>query len=79
MPCRALEPILESIFKKYAGKAIFAKLNVDDEPEIASRGGITNIPTIIVYGNGKEVERFVGFSPFTIYGLEEALRRLSRW
>ena len=60
MPCRMQTPIMESLAKKLAGKATISKLNVDENPETASRFGITGIPTSVLLKDGKEVQRFVG-------------------
>jgi len=60
MPCLVMAPIVESLAKKYAGKALFAKVNVDENPGLAMRFGIYGIPTFIIFVNGKEVRRIVG-------------------
>ncbi len=60
MPCRMQAPIMESLAKNVAGKATISKLNVDDNPETASRFGITGIPTSVLIKDGQEVQRFVG-------------------
>lgn len=66
-PCRMLAPILENVSEKLAGKAKIFKLNVDDNPAIASRYGITGIPTVIVFKNGKVEKQFVGVQPERTY------------
>ncbi len=68
MPCRMQGPIMESLAKSAAGKATISKLNVDDNPETASRFGITGIPTSVLLKDGVEVQRFVGVQS------EDALR-----
>ena len=60
MPCRMQAPIMESLAIDVAGKATISKLNVDDNPETASRFGITGIPTSVLIKDGQEVQRFVG-------------------
>jgi len=60
MPCHMMAPVVEALAKKYAGKAIIAKLNVDENPEIAQRYYIMGIPTFIIFKNGKPVEKIVG-------------------
>lgn len=57
-PCRALAPELEAVAQ---GGAIVAKVNVDDEPELAQEFGIQSIPNIIVFKDGKPVRQLVGF------------------
>ncbi len=59
-PCIAMEPALKKLEEEMANIA-FAKLNVDDNPEIAREYGIMSIPTLLVFINGKEMERIIGF------------------
>ncbi len=59
-PCKALAPILEEIQKKYEGKIKVVKINVDEEESIAAKLGISSIPTVIFYKNGKTVASFLG-------------------
>jgi thioredoxin 1 len=63
MPCRMIAPIVEELAKEYAGKVVFGKLNTDESPEIASRYGISAIPTLIFFKNGKPVDQIVGAMP----------------
>ena len=60
MPCLMLAPTLESLAEEYKGKVAFAKLNVDENPIIASEFGITAIPTLIIFKNAQPVERITG-------------------
>ncbi len=60
MPCRFYEPIFEKVARKFGGKAIFARLNVDESPLTAGRLGISAIPTTIIFVKGKPVKRIVG-------------------
>ncbi len=62
-PCRALAPVIEEIAAEYNGKAFIGKLDVDANPLTAERFGVYSIPTLIVFKNGKEVERLVGLCP----------------
>ncbi|MBD3419529.1 MAG: thioredoxin [Chitinivibrionales bacterium] len=66
-PCQMVGPIIERIGEKTAGKAKVFKLNVDENPETASRYGITGIPTVIVFRQGKIDKKFVGVQPEPIY------------
>ena len=50
-PCRMLAPVLDELAEKYDGKVRFGKVNVDDEPLLASRFGIASIPTLIFFKN----------------------------
>ncbi|HRR96807.1 MAG TPA: thioredoxin [Candidatus Ratteibacteria bacterium] len=63
MPCRMVSPIIENLSKKYEGKVSFGKLNVDQQQDIAVKFGIMSIPTIIIFQNGKEVDRIIGAMP----------------
>jgi thioredoxin 1 len=59
-PCRIQGPIIEQLAVEYKGRATIAKLNIDENPVISARFYIQSIPTIIVYKEGKAVERIVG-------------------
>ena len=59
-PCRMLSPVIESLDKKYEGKAVIGKVNVDEEQELAIRYGVMSIPTVIFFKNGQEIGRKVG-------------------
>lgn len=60
-PCRMLAPVLDELAEKYDGKVRFGKVNVDDEPLLASRFGIASIPTLIFFKNGKIQKQTVGY------------------
>lgn len=60
MPCKMIAPTVEAIAKDYAGKVKVAKVEVDEAGETASRFNVMNIPTLILFKDGKEVERIVG-------------------
>jgi len=59
-PCKVQDPYLEQIARETGDDVIIAKLNVDDNRYIAGREGVRNIPTMILYKNGKVVERLDG-------------------
>ena len=61
-PCRALEPTIEELSKKYEGRVDFRKLDIDANPSTPQRYGIKGIPTLIVFDGGRELERIVGAS-----------------
>ncbi len=71
-PCRMLAPILEELAEDYDGKAVIGKINVDEEPELANRFGITSIPTILLFKDGQISATSVGYRPKE--QLEELLR-----
>lgn len=60
MPCKIFAPVLEEVSEQMEGKADFYKLNIDDFGEIASKYGISSIPTVIVFKEGEPVDRMVG-------------------
>jgi thioredoxin 1 len=62
-PCRAIAPVVEQLAKEYSGKAVFGKLNVDENPETAQKFGIMAIPTLLIMKGGQEVDRIVGALP----------------
>jgi len=59
-PCRMLAPTIEAIAEQYWASASVVKLNVDDNPRSAANYGIKAIPTMILFNQGREVERIVG-------------------
>ena len=62
-PCRAIAPVLDELAQKYKGKFTVAKVNVDEVPELAAQFGVLNIPTLIFFKGGEEVDRMVGSQP----------------
>ncbi|MGZ8796296.1 MAG: thioredoxin [Thermoanaerobaculia bacterium] len=62
-PCRIIGPIVEELAPSYQGKAVIAKMNVDDNPEVSQRFGVTSIPTLMMFKEGKLVDRVVGAMP----------------
>jgi thioredoxin 1 len=62
-PCRIVGPIVEELAPNYEGKAVIAKFNVDDNPVVAQRLGVTSIPTMMMFKGGKLVDRMVGAAP----------------
>ena len=59
-PCKMIAPILDEIGQEQAGKLKIAKLNVDDNPDIARRFDVMSIPTLIVFQDGQPAKRMVG-------------------
>jgi thioredoxin 1 len=60
-PCRMVAPVLEDLAVDYDGKVKVLKVNVDENPDAASRYGIMSIPTMILFKNGEPVQTIVGF------------------
>ena len=62
-PCRMVAPVIEGLARDYAGKMLFGKLNVDENREVSTRYEIMSIPTLLVFKNGKLVDRIIGAMP----------------
>jgi thioredoxin 1 len=60
MPCRIMAPVMEELAKVYAGKALFGKVDVDEDSQVAGRYGIMSIPHFLIFKNGALVEKIVG-------------------
>jgi thioredoxin 1 len=60
MPCKIMAPVMEELADDYAEKAIFAKLNIDENLEVANRYNVMSIPLFIIFKQGRPVERIVG-------------------
>lgn len=59
-PCQMLGPVMENLADQYKGKALVAKVNVDEEPELARQYRIMSIPTLMVFRSGELVRRETG-------------------
>ncbi len=62
-PCRKLGPVLDEIAAEFEGKVKFVKMNTDDNLETAKNYSISGLPSLLVFKNGKAVERLVGLMP----------------
>ena len=69
-PCRQLGPVLDELALEFAGRARIAKIDVEQNGDLANRFGITSIPTLILFKQGKIVEQLIGAAP------KEQIRRL---
>ncbi len=67
MPCRMLAPTIASIADEYAGKVTVGKLNIDQAQDIAAQYGVMSIPTVILFKDGKLIDKKVGMSPKPVY------------
>ena len=59
-PCKMLAPILEQVCEEVAENTLIAKLDIDNALDIAKEFGVMSVPTMIIFKNGKEVERLIG-------------------
>ncbi|MCI2057591.1 MAG: thioredoxin [Oscillibacter sp.] len=66
-PCKMLTPVMENVSAKYGSRILAAKVNVDDEPELARKFGVMNIPTVVFLKNGREFDRKVGVMAGSAY------------
>ena len=62
-PCKAVGPIIDELASEYQGKVIFAKVNVDECSQTASKYGIRSIPTLLLFKEGKPMKQLVGLRP----------------
>ncbi len=60
-PCKMIAPVLEELDSEIGDGLKIAKLNVDDNPESASRFGVMSIPTLIIFKDGEPVDKVIGF------------------
>lgn len=73
-PCHAIAPAVAKLADEYAGRALVAKVDADEYPDILSRYGIMGIPTLIYFKGGQEMDRIVGVTPYS--ALKNKLERL---
>ncbi len=62
-PCHRIAPMIEELAHEFDGTATIAKLNVDEEPELARRYGIRSIPSLLFFRSGEAVDRIAGVQP----------------
>ena len=65
-PCKIIAPIIEKLAKEYKGKIVFGKLNVDENRAIPTKYEIRGIPTLLVFKNGKLIDKIIGAMPCEI-------------
>ena len=73
-PCRMIAPVVEQLAGEFAGRVKVAKLNVDENQRTASRLNISGIPALLIFKDGREVDRIVGLAP-----KEQIAQRLQRF
>lgn len=62
-PCRIVKPVIEELAKEYTGKVKVLELNVDDNPQTASKYGVMSIPTLMIFKDGNPVKTIIGAQP----------------
>ncbi len=62
-PCRMMEPVLREIAKAHSDALKVAKINIDQEPDLAARFNVSSIPTFIFFKNGRQVQQHIGAMP----------------
>jgi thioredoxin 1 len=60
-PCKAVAPVIEELSKEYEGRVVFAKVNVEESPFVASKYGVRSLPTIMIFRGGSPVQNVVGY------------------
>ncbi|WP_018025055.1 thioredoxin [Corynebacterium ulceribovis] len=62
-PCRKLSPLVEELADEHSDRFVFAKVNVDEERQLAAMFQIMSIPALMIFKNGKKVDELIGFKP----------------
>ena len=65
-PCKMIGPLVEELAGDYEGKAVVAKLNVDENPMMTAKFGVRNIPTLLVFKKGQVVDKQIGAVPKSV-------------
>ena len=74
-PCRMMAPVVAELAEDYAGRVRVGKVNVDEQADIAVRYGVSSIPTLLLFKDGREAGRLVGYRPkaYVAAALEQLL------
>lgn len=62
-PCKMLGPVIDELANDYEGKAVVGKVDIDEYQDLAAKYGVMSIPTLVLFKDGKEVNRIVGLQP----------------
>ncbi|HIT53047.1 MAG TPA: thioredoxin [Candidatus Fimivicinus intestinavium] len=62
-PCRMLSPVVDELADEHSGEVVVGKVNVDEQPELASQFGVMSIPTLVLFKGGRPVATSVGVKP----------------
>ena len=60
-PCKMAGPVIDELAEEYKGKVVVSKVNIDEDQELAEKYGVMSVPTVVLFKEGKEVERVMGF------------------
>ena len=60
-PCKMAGPVIDELAEEYKGKAVLAKINIDEQQELAEKFGVMSIPTAVLFKDGEEIDKVVGF------------------
>jgi thioredoxin 1 len=66
-PCKALGPVIDKLSEMFKNKAIIAKVDIDEVPQLATEYGVSSIPTVKIFKNKEEIESFTGAYPLKKY------------
>ena len=74
-PCKMIAPALDEIAGEMAGKIKIAKVNIDENPELAAQYGVRSIPTLMIFKGGEMIKNMVGINPKQAYAaaIDEAM------
>lgn len=70
-PCKMMAPVIEKLADEYEGKAVIGKMDVEENMEIAGQYGIMNVPTLVIFKDGKIANKMIGLQSQS--GLKQAL------
>ncbi len=74
-PCKYVAPLMDELAQTHEGTLLVAKIDTDQAPELSQKWGIRSIPTVILFKDGEEVGRSVGFEPEKVRDMaDEAVR-----
>ncbi|EGO62434.1 thioredoxin [Acetonema longum] len=62
-PCKMVGPEVEAIAQEYADRAVICKVNIDEQAQLAGQYNVMSIPTLVIFKDGREVKRIVGYRP----------------
>ena len=65
-PCKMIGPVVEELAGDFEGRAVIAKLNVDENPTVTARFGVRSIPTLLVFNKGEVVDKQIGAVPKSV-------------